>query len=114
MEHRAAWIWAWVAQPLLFGIVGTAANFRKIKPATIPLSVVSILSGACLALTFLAQARLAHASFHATACLLNLLACALKDFNVHPAPSSLTFRGSSCTSSIPAAMALTLCGVLLG
>ena len=46
VEHHVAWFWAWVAQPLLFGIVGTAVNFRKIKASTIPLSVAVIFSGA--------------------------------------------------------------------
>lgn len=45
VEHHVAKFWMWVAQPLLFGIVGTAVDFRKIKAATIPRSIVVILSG---------------------------------------------------------------------
>lgn len=45
VEHHVAKFWVWIAQPLLFGIVGTAVDFRKIKAATIPRSIVVILSG---------------------------------------------------------------------
>jgi hypothetical protein len=54
VEHHIAWVWAWVAAPLLFGIVGTAVNFRKIKASTIPLSVAVIFSGAPQPCTLLA------------------------------------------------------------
>eukprot|EP00884_Botryococcus_braunii_P019565 jgi/Botrbrau1/6292/Bobra.0339s0003.1 len=59
VEHHVAKFWAWIAQPLLFGIVGTAVDFRKIKSATIPKSIVVILAGwlSRMPITFLTVSR---------------------------------------------------------
>jgi hypothetical protein len=45
VEHHVALFWDWVAQPLLFGIVGTAVDFHKINASTIPKSIAVIFSG---------------------------------------------------------------------
>ena len=44
--HNVAWVWAWLAQPLLFGVVGAAVDFRKIRARTVPLSFAVIFAGA--------------------------------------------------------------------
>lgn len=44
-EHDVAYFWRLVAQPLLFGIIGTAANFSVLSPASIPKALLVIASG---------------------------------------------------------------------
>ena len=38
--------WRWVAQPLLFGLIGTGVNFHTISAGTLPKSLVVVLAGA--------------------------------------------------------------------
>lgn len=44
-EHDVAYFWRLVAQPLLFGIIGTAANFSVLSPASIPKALLVIACG---------------------------------------------------------------------
>lgn len=44
-EHDVAFFWRLVAQPLLFGIIGTAADFSILNPASIPRALVVIACG---------------------------------------------------------------------
>lgn len=45
VEHHVALFWEWVAEPLLFGLVGTAVDFHYINPSTIPKSLLVIVCG---------------------------------------------------------------------
>lgn len=45
VEHHVALFWEWVAEPLLFGLVGTAVDFHYINASTIPKSLLVIISG---------------------------------------------------------------------
>lgn len=44
-EHDVAYFWRLVAQPLLFGIIGTAADFSVLNPSSIPKALVVIACG---------------------------------------------------------------------
>jgi hypothetical protein len=44
-EHDIAFVWKWLAQPLLFGVIGTAVNFRQLSPSTIPKSLLVVAVG---------------------------------------------------------------------
>lgn len=44
-EHDVAFFWRLIAQPLLFGIIGTAADFSVLSPGSIPKAVLVIACG---------------------------------------------------------------------
>ena len=48
-EADLAWLWGLLAQPLLFGVIGTAVNFSvpSSSPATVPLTPSASLNGSC-------------------------------------------------------------------
>ena len=45
-EQVVGTFWRWVAQPLLFGLIGTGVNFHTIKASTLPKSLIVVLAGA--------------------------------------------------------------------
>ena len=45
VEHQVSAAWTWVAQPLLFGLVGTQVVFSKIPPAAVPRALAVIFAG---------------------------------------------------------------------
>lgn len=45
VEHQVSAAWAWVAQPLLFGLVGTQVVFSKITPRAVPRALAVIFAG---------------------------------------------------------------------
>lgn len=49
-EHAVAKIWRFVAQPLLFGIIGTVADFRILETASIPKALAVIAMGVAVRL----------------------------------------------------------------
>lgn len=50
VEQTVAMIWRAVAQPLLFGVIGTVANFRVLEAAVIPKALVVVAIGVCIRL----------------------------------------------------------------
>jgi solute carrier family 9B (sodium/hydrogen exchanger), member 1/2 len=44
-EQDMAQLWCWVAQPILFGVIGTVADFRILRLASIPKALVVIACG---------------------------------------------------------------------
>ena len=46
-EQVVGVFWRWVAQPLLFGLIGTGLNFHKLRGNIIPRSMGVIFAGAC-------------------------------------------------------------------
>ena len=49
-ENDIALFWRHVAQPLLFGIIGTAVDFSKLSPSSIPKALIVIALGVCIRL----------------------------------------------------------------
>eukprot|EP00892_Ulva_mutabilis_P007649 jgi/Ulvmu1/5256/UM022_0049.1 len=49
-EHDVAFFWRLVAQPLLFGIIGTAADFSVLSPSSIPKALLVIACGVAVRL----------------------------------------------------------------
>ena len=45
-EQVVGTFWRWVAQPLLFGLIGTGVNFHTISAHTLPKSLAVVLAGA--------------------------------------------------------------------
>lgn len=43
-EHSVAMIWRMLAQPLLFGVIGTVVDFRVLEVASIPKALVVVNS----------------------------------------------------------------------
>ena len=58
VESDLAQCWYWVAQPLLFGVIGASVDFRKIETSSIPKCALVILAG------LLARLPLAFAAVH--------------------------------------------------
>jgi NhaP-type Na+/H+ or K+/H+ antiporter len=46
VEHTIAKLWNYVAQPILFGVIGVSVNFREIDADIIPLGIAVVLIGA--------------------------------------------------------------------
>ena len=49
-EHDLAQLWTWVCQPLLFGVIGCALDFRQVQASTIPKAIGLTLLGLCIRL----------------------------------------------------------------
>jgi solute carrier family 9B (sodium/hydrogen exchanger), member 1/2 len=49
-EQAVAAVWRLLAQPLLFGIIGTVADFRELQAASIPKALVVIAIGVAVRL----------------------------------------------------------------
>lgn len=58
VESDLAHCWHWIAQPLLFGVIGASVDFRKIDTSTIPKCAVVIIAG------LFARLPLAFAAVH--------------------------------------------------
>eukprot|EP00929_Paragymnodinium_shiwhaense_P108172 TRINITY_DN744_c0_g3_i1.p1 TRINITY_DN744_c0_g3~~TRINITY_DN744_c0_g3_i1.p1 ORF type:complete len:528 (-),score=120.21 TRINITY_DN744_c0_g3_i1:301-1884(-) len=48
VEHDLAIVWANLAQPLLFCVIGTALNFRELDASVIPSSIIVVGFGVCM------------------------------------------------------------------
>lgn len=49
-EQAVAKIWRFIAQPLLFGVIGTVADFRVLEASSIPKALVIIAVGVAVRL----------------------------------------------------------------
>ena len=47
VEGDVALFWRHVAQPILFGVIGTAVDFRVLNPASIPRALLVVVIGVC-------------------------------------------------------------------
>uniref|UniRef100_A0A0G4HC41 Cation/H+ exchanger transmembrane domain-containing protein n=1 Tax=Chromera velia CCMP2878 TaxID=1169474 RepID=A0A0G4HC41_9ALVE len=48
VESKLAQIWKYIAQPLLFSVIGAALDFKKVKGETIPLAIFLVFLGLCI------------------------------------------------------------------
>ena len=48
VEVDLARVWVLLAQPLLFGVIGAALDFRKLPPSTIPKAILVTFMGVCI------------------------------------------------------------------
>jgi NhaP-type Na+/H+ or K+/H+ antiporter len=48
VEHSIAKLWNYIAQPILFGVIGVSVNFREIDADIIPLGIAVVCIGMCV------------------------------------------------------------------